>query len=63
MFGKFGAVGLEFSKEKWLSKILSPLEHSAVFKRSEDLLRSVKKWKCGRGFDCNGGTFALFQKS
>lgn len=41
MFGKFGAVGLEFSKEKWLSKIL-PLEHSAVFKRSDDLLTSVK---------------------
>lgn len=50
MFGKFGTVGLEFSEEKWLSKILLVVEHLAVFKRSEDLLRSVKNgmWT---GFD------------
>lgn len=36
MFGKSGTVGLEFSEEKLLSKILL-VEHLAVFKRSEDL--------------------------
>lgn len=40
IFGKFGTIGLEFSKQKWLSKILS-VEHLAVFK---DLIRHLESW-------------------